>query len=295
MKKSLDDTTKRIYGQEIFFKFLEIPFNEIEKNGNLIKRIQMNDIAGFIAKNVFSPDEILQLKDYLNKLKENNILLEKPSGEIFPAPFAAINGTDNIDWFYSTLDLFSEHKETNPIINSLLNRIDTFFKTVAQDYQVSIPLYKVKNREVCPGTFRIYTPGKGGLQIHCGNLFHTNFVSHYSLLKNTIDMNNQLSFFMVLQHSEEGGELTIYDLMWNKVKRKETYEETDVVIDDEGNRININTVRNFSVKPQPGDIIVFSGGNIWHRVEEIKGINPRITFGGFLNFSDDNKELFYWS
>jgi len=30
-------------------------------------------------------------------------------------------------------------------------------------------------------------------------------------------------------------------------------------------------------------------------VEDIKGESPRITFGGFLNFSKNNDELYYWS
>ena len=108
-------------------------------------------------------------------------------------------------------------------------------------------------------------------------------------------MDDQLSYFLVLQQSEAGGELTIYDMLWDTVKRKESPENNDFVIDDNDNPIYVDQVRSFAVKPQPGDILVFSGGPIWHRVEDIKGASPRITFGGFLNFSKNQKELFYWS
>ena len=108
-------------------------------------------------------------------------------------------------------------------------------------------------------------------------------------------MNDQLSYFLVLQESEKGGELSIYDMLWDQVKRKENPENNEFVIDDKDNHIYLKDVESFAVKPKPGDILIFSGGPIWHRVEDIKGSIPRITFGGFLNFSKDNKELYYWS
>ena len=70
-------------------------------------------------------------------------------------------------------------------------------------------------------------------------------------------MGDQLSYFVVLQQSEKGGELTIYDMLWDKVKQKESPENNEFVIDDEGKRINIDTLKKFAVKPLPGDILIF--------------------------------------
>jgi hypothetical protein len=67
------------------------------------------------------------------------------------------------------------------------------------------------------------------------------------------------------------------------------------VIDARGNTIYLKDVEQFTVKPLAGDVLIFSGGPIWHRVEDIKGDTSRITYGGFLNFSKDGKELFYWA
>jgi len=98
-----------------------------------------------------------------------------------------------------------------------------------------------------------------------------------------------------MQNSESGGELTIYDMLWDNVKSKASPEENNYVIDEAGRDLYLKDVRSFSVRPKVGDILIFAGGPIWHRVENIKGTIPRITFGGFLNFSKDGKELFYWS
>jgi hypothetical protein len=288
--------TERVYGNDIFFKFIEVPFSEIETNGNLVSRIKSNDIAGFIVKNVFTQHEVEGLKNFLLEGMKEEEFMPTPSGKIFPAPFAVISDTEKqLEMYYEKLGQFDAHKNNNPLVKKLSETLDKFFKAVAGNYRVSIPINKVKDKKVAPGTFRLFYPGKGGLHVHCGNLFQAQSMFYYSLIKNDIDMNDQLSYFVVIQQSEKGGELTIYDMLWDKVKRKESPENNEFVIDDEGKHIYVNTLKSFAVKPKPGDILVFSGGPIWHRVEDIKGESPRITFGGFLNFSKDNKELYYWS
>ena len=289
-------SSARIYGNEIFFNFIEVPYTEVEQNGNLVSRIKNNDIAGFIVKDVFSPEEIEQLKLYLNTTMHEEDFMPTPSGKIFPAPFAVMSDSEGqLDLYYSKLSKFNSYLESLPFLKAFSEKLDHFFKTVAKNYSVSVPVNKVKDKEVAPGTFRLFYPGKGGLHVHCGNLFQAQSMFYYSLIKNDIDMNDQLSYFLVLQQSEEGGELTIYDMLWDKVKRKESPENNEFVIDDEGNHIYVDKCRSFAVRPKPGDILIFSGGPIWHRVEDIKGTSPRITFGGFLNFSKNQQELYYWS
>lgn len=289
-------STARVYGNEIFFKFIEIPFSEIENNGNLVSRIKSNDIAGFIMKNVFAREEIEALKKFIEAEMKEEEFMPTPSGKIFPAPFAVVSDTGSqLELYYEKLNRFHRYKNSNPIVKTLAEKLDSFFRCVAKNYRVGVPLNKIKDREVSPGTFRIFNPNRGGLHVHCGNLFQAQSMFYYSLIKNDIDMNDQLSYFLVLQQPEQGGELTIYDMLWDKVKRKESPENNEFVIDDDGNHIYVNTLKSFAVKPQPGDILVFSGGPIWHRVEDIKGAIPRITFGGFLNFSKNNEELYYWS
>lgn len=287
--------TQRIFGTDIFFKFIEVPFADIDNAGSLVRQIKKNEIAGFIMKSVFSAAQVSQIKGFLETMNENDFM-PTPSGKIFPAPFATITDTGQmLDGYYSKLSQLNNYISGNAALKEFTETLDSFFKRVATDYEVSVPINKVKNSAVSPGTFRLFYPNRGGLHVHCGNLFQAQSMFYYSLIKNDIDMNDQLSYFVVLQQSEKGGELTLYDLLWDKAKRKENPENNDFIIDDSDNHLYVKDLRSFAVKPAPGDILVFSGGPIWHRVEDIKGTVPRITFGGFLNFSKDNKELFYWS
>lgn len=285
----------RIYGKEIFFRFIEVPAAEIGQNGHLVRQLRNGELEGFIAKGVFNLDEVAQLKAFLETMPHEEYM-NTPSGKIFPAPFATItNAEDRLDNYFQNLQHLNSYINSVPAVKNLSEKLDAFFRNVAADFEVSIPVNKIKEKPVAPGTFRLFYPDMGGLHVHCGLLFQAQSMFYYSLLKNDVDMDEQLSYFVVLQQSEEGGELTIYDMLWDKVKRKESPENNDFVIDENNNHIYLENVRNFAVKPLPGDILVFSGGPIWHRVENIKGQSPRITFGGFLNFSNNDKELYYWS
>ena len=288
-------STERIYGDRIFFNFLEIPASKLPESGDLIKRIKSNEIQGFLIKDFFSQQEVADILKAIEKpVAEAG--MNTSTGKMFPAPFAIITDSgERLDSFYSQLQYFYDLMEREPAVKNCKEKIDTFFKLVGKDFKASVPINKVKKLPVSAGCFRMFLPNMGGLFVHCGNLFQRQSEYYYSLLENDIDMNDQLSFFWLLQNSEIGGELTIYDMLWKDVKRKASSEENDSVIDDNDKTIYLKDVPSFTVKPMPGDILVFSGGPIWHRVENIKGTTTRVTYGGFVNFSKDGKEIFYWS
>ena len=289
------ESTERVYGPEVFFNFVEIPADKLSESGHLVKQLRNNEIQGFIIKNALSEQEVADILKAVEKPIEEHGM-DTPSGKTFPAPFAIITNSDErLNAYFDQMQNIYALMNREPVVKSIHEKIDKLFKAVAQDYKVSIPVNKIKNAPVSPGQFRVFNHEKGGLFVHCGNLFQSQSLHYYSLLANDIDMNDQLSFFWLLQNSEEGGELTIYDMLWKDVKRKKTAEENESVIDDNGNTVMLKDIPSFAVRPLPGDILIFSGGPIWHRVENIKGKTPRITFGGFLNFSKDDTELFYWS
>jgi len=284
-----------IYGDKIFFNFIEVPYENLEQSGDLAGKLKTQEVHGFVIRNVFPEEEVAEVKKALFRFPDEHIM-QTPASRLFPAPFAAMSDSGSmLDMYFNRLNVLYEIMEKEPAIKALHEKMDSVFKAVAKNYKVSIPRNKIKHAPVSAGTFRIFTPGKGGLHVHCGNLFQAQSEHFYNLIENDVDRDDQLSYFLVLQNSESGGELTIYDMLWDKVKRKESPEENDFVIDDNDRKIYLTDVPSFSVRPKVGDILMFCGGPIWHRVENIGGPVPRITFGGFLNYSNDNNELFYYS
>ena len=97
-----------------------------------------------------------------------------------------------------------------------------------------------------------------------------------------------------MQNSEEGGELTIYDLLWEKGQHKDYHDNNDYILDKNDSQIKVSDLRSFQIRPRAGDVLVFAGGDIYHRVEQIKGTSDRITYGGFINFSKDFDKFYLW-
>jgi hypothetical protein len=284
-----------IRGEKIFFNFIEVPFEKLSESVELIKELKEGRIHGFVLKNLFSKEEIGNILKAIEKPLEENAMVT-PYGKMYPAPFAIItNNAERLDAYYDSIESLHSVMENEPNLNLIRERIEHFFKTVGSSFKVSVPINKTKKLPVSEGSFRTFIKDKGALFVHCGNLFQQQSQFYYSQLENDIDMADQLSFFFNLQNTEIGGELTIYNMLWKDVVGKSCPEENECVIDKDGNTIFLKDVEQFTVKPEPGDILVFAGGPIWHRVEDIKGNTPRITYGGFVNFSNDGKELFYWS
>jgi len=159
------------------------------------------------------------------------------------------------------------------------------------------PIYNTRESgHLLPFTFRELLPGKGELMVHCENFFFHEFPEYFAWLERMDVKDNKFSFFIVLQDSEEGGELCCYDLHWDMVGGRHGWE-FEMLEDRQGNVIDVNdpAIRRMYVKPRPGDLLIFCGGNVWHRVERVRGTRSRITLGGFIAESAIPGRLILWS
>ena len=123
-----------------------------------------------------------------------------------------------------------------------------------------------------------------------GNEFRRDLAEHgMKHLLTTTSVKDHLSYFIVLQQPDEGGELSVYDLKW---------DEDDASNDD---RVDMRDDSRFDdmpalkLDPGPGDLILFGGGWRWHRVEPLTGKVPRVTYGGFCARSHDGREIHWWA
>lgn len=282
-------------GIEGTFNFIEITDIYSENNLKLVNQIKNRNLDGFIAKSLLSEEEVTSVVNFLSNLNEE-LYMQTPSGKIFPRPFAIITDIDEkLNEYKSYIEILNERKNSNAAIKLIFDKLDKYIKFCSSGFKVSNPVIKVNDVPVSEGTFRYLFKEKGGLYVHSGNYFQEQNEFFYSVIKNDIDMNDQLSYFIVLQNSEDGGELTLYDLIWEKGQTKDNPHNNEFVFLKDGSKVYIKDLSILKLKPKAGDLLMFYGGYIWHRVEDIKGDTPRITLGGFLNFSKDGKELFYWS
>lgn len=145
-------------------------------------------------------------------------------------------------------------------------------------------------RSYNPGQMRWWVPGRGGLPAHVGNEFRRHLED--GAMKHLItvtDIANHLSYFVVLQRPQHGGELSVYDLVWEDNRGRDDWESQ---MPDDG---WIESVRCVKIDPDPGDMVLFGGGWRWHRVDPPTGDVERITYGGFAARSIDGHQLHFWS
>lgn len=142
-----------------------------------------------------------------------------------------------------------------------------------------------------PGQVRIMEPGGGGLAAHAGNEFLiSNKPGSASHLWETTDAIDHMSYFVLLQPPEEGGELSVYDKLW-----EESLDEHGFAIPLTHDAAEFDHLPHLTIAPGPGDLILFWAGRRWHRVEQVHGSVPRITYGGFTAPSRDHTELHCWA
>jgi hypothetical protein len=250
-------------------------------------------IDGFLIKNVMSNEEADTIICHLGEANKD-FIKENPVGFSIPLPFAIARDEQSLNAYFKGAEYFI--KESNNLFKvDILKRIEKIFRQMSGGREILIPEGNKPGSQLAPANIRVLKPHFGGIHLHSGNYFQKEFPNFFDFLSYKINFLDQLSYFIMLNPPAKGGELTIYDLEWKDVQTKAALYENDVVQKLDGSSLQMNTVDRMYLSPQKGDMIMFAGGPIWHRVEDIEGNQPRITVGGFMGFSHDDKEIYYWA
>jgi hypothetical protein len=279
------------------FNFLTISKTDFLSRKDLLRQIKDGEVSGVIVKEFFSKPEVETLvNSYLsNDLKRSQLPLNQ--GVTYPTVFAHVQKeTGNTEPGISNYFLACEHYKAdfkNRFGVDAPHYIQSAFEATSGGRPVRLPA-GVTAKGIYPfSTFRELNPGTGEMTLHCGLYFYYMFPEFYKHLHSIVADNNQLSFFSLLRKPQFGGELTIFD-----ITRKDAVKKIDDLQLESltGEVLHIEqNVENFKLKIEEGDFLIFDGGTIWHRVELVQGETHRITFGGFLGFTNDNQEIYYWS
>lgn len=171
---------------------------------------------------------------------------------------------------------------------SFEERVEAVFAAVGGGRSVELPT-DGPGRTYLPATVRVLEERQGGYRAHTGNEFVETYES-YDHLRSIARTTDALSYFVLTQHPVEGGELVIYDLSWADTP-PEFHDEFMTATRD----ARLERVPKAYLDPQPGDMILFNGGRIWHKVADIVGPLPRVTVGGFATRSADDRSIYYWN
>lgn len=195
------------------------------------------------------------------------------------------NGPDREDYFGSaatrTRDLAMLFGSTcDPVAE-----IETAIGRLAGGRPVELPR-SADGRCYGPCTVRSLSRGEGIL-LHHDNHYP---IPVYEELLPRLDSSTCISFFVVLQQPQQGGRLCLFRLRRSAeggLPRLPTGQLDPQAVEHQ--------VPQTRFELREGDLIVFSAGNIYHRVEPVAGPRSRVTMGGFMAFDAGHRQVYYWS
>ncbi len=140
-------------------------------------------------------------------------------------------------------------------------------------------------RELAPGTLR-HLPNTGFIGRHFDLSLGINPRVRAILDDERIDWSRVLSFFLMLQEPDEGGELAIYGSSWHDFDPSRLQSR---YAGDDG--IDVTDLACTQMQFETGDLVVFDAGENLHAILPVGAGRGRWTFGGFLARSADHREL----
>ncbi|MEM0998319.1 MAG: hypothetical protein AAGN35_14760 [Bacteroidota bacterium] len=142
-------------------------------------------------------------------------------------------------------------------------------------------------------TVRFMYPGLDDIEAHVGNEFITE-LPQYDHLVSLLHLQDQLSYFLLLQAPTDGGELVLFDLSWDDTPR-DLVEQHGITRVPAERKDFLRQIEREELDMKAGDLIMFHGGRIWHKVNAVRGDAHRVTIGGFASISLNDDRIYYWS
>lgn len=269
-----------------------------------LSELDMNDIIsdnlhGFIVEDFLNDTEVQSLLTGLRALDEHKLIHIEKGFDSYPMSFAQFDqmverGVLTEENYFNAsnefISTFSNHFKVD-----VLKKLNHVFCNIKNSLPICIPNANKDDESYVPFTFRELFPGDGCLKAHCENLFYIEFPSFFKKITAFSKSENQLSFFIVLQKPETTGELSLFDIKWDNKQKRINDHLIKMQNEDLFDFDNPQSIKRDSFAPNVGSLVIFKGGDIWHRVEKVMTSPSRITLGGFLSFSHDNSKLYSWS
>jgi hypothetical protein len=134
------------------------------------------------------------------------------------------------------------------------------------------------------------------IEIHCENSFLSQLnTSLRAFLYKEVDIENALSFYVVLQ-KDHNGDLLLFDKEWDQFTIEAGLLDESIRKNKDLFFSKTNYNEFTRVELNVGDMVIFRAAQIWHCIDEVEGVKSRVTLGGFIAPSLKNPEQFYyWS
>lgn len=269
---------------------LKFEFNHWHNKNPVINRIINSEITGTVLSDALGSEQLRLLTGVIERLKPTFFTdLNDGNGFSLPAMFGQLHKslpTQLVDNYKQGIGPFCSAAD-EAAGTTLGQHINNWLADAFSPYN-TLPL-----PDLLPYSFRIVYPGRGGLSIHKdGELlpFIHDSVSH--LIETYIQPHTMMSWYFTVLDPAMGGELWVADSDFGHYKKDGPVN----MAGPRGDLIVATEMPHTEVKTPTGSLLMFKGGNHWHKVNPpAPGNCNRITMGGFMALSQTGDTIYYWS
>lgn len=267
------------------YNFQVFPASDLGLHGASIEEMQNGTLDGIVIEGLIPKEEVQQLV-----ARFKNLVKSEPFSQLYnPAPFGHVFGTTLME-----SDLEGYFKKADLTLNAFEQIFQHRFEAMVfgalskltNSYSI-YPTIHQQNKVFSIASVRILEPGFDSLEAHIHQEFPMYFPS-YQAVSEQLDLSTELSYYIVLQKPDSGGELVLYDLQWDNTPAEML--QTNVFLTGIRSE-DLEQYGQMLLNLDEGDVILFTANRIWHKVAAVTGQGrERITIGGFLARSHDTKE-----
>lgn len=293
-------TEESLLQGDLIYNFMVCDFKDLDKVPHdaydlMIKR----QLHGIILRNVLEQTEIEQLLKKLENIpKEKKVFNDK--NNLYPRGFSTYNyqssGNKQIDFdtYFQNAKEYTDQFVVNFGID-IPERLKKIFEHIGSGRNFNL-LSAPDNMGLFPHSqFRTLYPNMGLFPAHCENSHLTEFNHFFERLNSKAVVKDMMSYFFMLQKPDNGGEMILFDIFWEEGQKWIPVDKIQLSNGKIIDPIKDKNIKKMHLNLQAGDMLMFWGGPIWHKVTKVKGTKSRITLGGFFSVSSDNREIVCWA
>ncbi len=288
------------FSSEEIYKFIITDYSNLNKEvpAQFYDYLESGEYHGLILKNVLSKEEVATILKNLNSIPKGKKIFNDKNN-LYPRGFSSYTQKKLEDDDLSFKLYFEEGKRYIDDFNQefevkIGERLQKIFNYIGNDRPFNF-LYLDEKGAFPHSQFRTLYPKVGLFPVHCENCHLSTFNSFYDHLDNLVHVKNHKSYFILLNKPQRGGEILLFDIQWEEGQQ---WRPVDMIQLSNGkviDPIKDKHIKKMLLEVNEGDMVLFSGGNIWHKVTRIMGSKDRITLGGFFSTTKENNHITCWA
>ncbi len=245
-----------------------------------------------IIRNFYSPGELALIENGLKNIPADAFTYYGGRYKSMPPVFEKLRPENAATYFTDARAGLANLSRATAVDFERKNY--AFFETlVTGGVEVTSPGLKPGGEAFPAGCIRIIPPSYGIIRIHADNDFYRGRDDMMSYFRAEVDTSNHVSYIALIRRGEQGGNLVLHHIDYADYDT--ITDKMEVVHRHTKEKRPVSSFESTELQVNEGDLVLFSGGQIWHSVNQMKGSTERVTYGGFSAFSTDRKKIYLWT